>query len=144
MAVVEFRSPEYGCLSGIASRGTSPCPGLLHPGSKLAHRNPWEAIEWASRLPQDRGLPAGTDAFSTWWYAQPASAMNWLSDLPSTDARRQPFFQSAIRSLAHDPQAAEQLAAMIPADRATARSVIETMSLPEDRRAMLLDAIRQR
>jgi len=57
--------------------------------------------------------------------------MQWLRELPSTDARRRPFFQNAVRSLAYDPQAAEQFAAMTAADRAAARSVIETMSLCE-------------
>lgn len=106
--------------------------------------NPAETLEWASRLPEDRGLQAGSDAFYVWRRSQPETAMRWLRELPSTDARRQPFFQSAIRSMANDPQAAEQLAAMTATDRAAARSVIETMSLGEDRRARLLDALRQR
>lgn len=110
----------------------------------MARKNPSEALEWASRLPEERGLQAGSDAFSEWRLSQPEMAMKWLNDLLSTDARRQPFFKSAIQSLAYDPQAAEQLAAMPPADRATARSVIEAMSLPEDRRAKLLDVLRQR
>jgi hypothetical protein len=110
----------------------------------MALKNPAEALEWASRLPEDRGLQAGSDAFYVWRRSQPETAMRWLRELPSTDARRLPFFQSAIRSMANDPQAAEQLAAMTPTDRATARNVIETMSLPEDRRARLLEVIRQR
>jgi len=110
----------------------------------MARKNPAEALEWASRLPEERGLQAGSDAFFEWRRSQPEMAMKWLNDLPSTDPRRQPFFQNTIRSLAYEPQAAEQFAAMTPTDRATARSVIETMSLPEDRRARLLDALRQR
>ena len=70
--------------------------------------------------------------------------MKWLNDLPSNDARRLPYFQSAIRVLAYDPQAAEQLAAVADTDRAAARSVIETMSLPEDRRAKLLEMFKPR
>jgi len=67
--------------------------------------------------------------------------MKWLGDLPAEDARRQPFFESAIRALAYHPQAAEQLAAMSPEDRAVARSVIASMSLPTDRRTRLLDVL---
>ena len=70
--------------------------------------------------------------------------MKWLNGLSTADARREPFFQSAIRGLAYDPQAAEQLAAMTGSDRAAARNVIETMSLPEDRRARLLDMLKPR
>jgi len=110
----------------------------------MARKNPSEALEWDSRLPEDRGLPAGSGAFFEWRRSQPEMAMQWLRELPSTDARRLPFFQNAIRWLAYDPEAAEQLAAMTPTDRATARSVIETMSLPEDRRARLLDVLRKR
>ena len=110
----------------------------------MARKNPSEALESAGQLPEDRGLPSGSDAFGEWRRSLPEIAMKWLNDLPATDVRHQPFFQSAIRSLAHYPQAAEQLAAMTPADRAAARSVIETMSLPEDRRARLLGVIRQR
>jgi hypothetical protein len=110
----------------------------------MAHKNPLAALEWASRLPEDRGLPAGSDALSAWWRAQPASAINWLSDLPSGDARRQPFFDNVIRIIALDPQAADQLAQISVADRSAARSVIEGMSIPEDRRTKLLEVLKPR
>jgi hypothetical protein len=108
----------------------------------MARENPAKALDWASHLPADRGLSAGSEAFSEWRHSQPESAMKWLNDLPLTDARRQPFFENTVRMLVGDPQAAEQLAAMTVADRAAARSVIETMSLPEDRRARLLDVLK--
>ncbi|PYI86172.1 MAG: hypothetical protein DME26_09580 [Verrucomicrobia bacterium] len=111
---------------------------------ELARKNPSEAIEWASRLPEDHGLSAGGEVFSEWRRSQPEAAMKWLNGLSTADARREPFFQSAIRGLAYDPQAAEQLAAMTGSDRAAARNVIETMSLPEDRRARLLDMLKPR
>jgi hypothetical protein len=68
--------------------------------------------------------------------------MKWLNELSTNDARREPFFQSVVRDLAYHPQAAEQLAAMTAPDRAAARSVIESMPLPEDRRTRLLDLLK--
>jgi len=108
---------------------------------ELARNNPAEALQWASHLPEQPAITAGSAAFTEWRNSQPEAAMKWLGDLPAEDARHQPFFESAIRALAYHPQAAEQLAAMTPEDRATARSVIATMSLPADRRARLLDVL---
>ena len=68
--------------------------------------------------------------------------MKWLNELASADPRQQPFLESAIRLLAYDPQAAEQLAQWPVAERATARSVLATMTLPEERRARLLDVLK--
>jgi hypothetical protein len=89
-------------------------------------------------------MSAGSAAFGEWRIAQPDAAMKWWNDLAPDDPRRQPFFESAIRSLAYHWQATEQLAAMNQADRAAARRVIETMTLAEDRRARLLDALKPR
>jgi hypothetical protein len=60
--------------------------------------------------------------------------------VPIPAARR--FFESAVRSITFNPQAAEQLAALSPTERTAARSVIEGMSLPQDRRTRLLDALK--
>jgi hypothetical protein len=143
----EWRNSDPKSMAAfLASPAGEQVPAQVYSilAQSMARKNPAEALEWASRLPEDLGLQAGSDAFYEWRRSQPETAMQWLRELPSTDARRQPFFQSAIRSMAYDPQAAEQLAAMTPTDRATARSVIEAMSLPEDRRARLLEAVRQR
>jgi len=106
---------------------------------QMARRNPAEALDWASRLPGNRGLDAGGEAYAEWRSSQPEAATQWLSGLPADDARREPFFKSVIRALAYNPQASEQLTALTPEERATARSVIESMTtLPEDRRARLL------
>jgi len=110
----------------------------------MARKHPLEALEWTSHLPADHSLSAGSEAFSEWRRSQPGSARRWLNDLPLTDTRRQPFFENAVRMLVHDPQAAEELAAMTGADRAAARSVIETMSLSEDWRARLLEVLKSR
>lgn len=109
---------------------------------ELARRNPAEALQWAQQLPEQQGYTAGGTAFAEWRASQPEAAMNWLNELPPTDKRRQPFLESAIRSLAYHPQAAEQLAAMTPSERATARNVIERMDLAQDRRARLLDVLK--
>jgi hypothetical protein len=101
---------------------------------ELARRNPSDALEWAGRLPAERAISAGSDAFGEWRNSQPEAAMKWLSSLPPNDPRRQPFYEGAIRSLAYHPQAADQLAVMTTSERATARTVIETMPLAEDRR----------
>jgi hypothetical protein len=88
----------------------------------------------------------GSEAFASWRSAQPEAATRWLDALPENDPRRQPYFESAVITLAWgNPQAAEQFAAMTPAERATARSVLEkTTSLPDDRRATLLQALKVR
>ncbi len=110
---------------------------------QMARQKPSEALEWASRLPEDHGLPAGADAFAEWRNSQPEAATKWLNDLAPADPRRMPYFKSAIQTLAYHPQAAEELAAMTGADRAAARGVIESMTLPDDRRARLLEALTQ-
>jgi hypothetical protein len=110
---------------------------------ELARKNPGAALEWAAGLPGERGLSAGAAAFNQWFGAQPAEASRWLRDLPPEDQRRGPFFEKAIFSLAHELRASEVLAAMPPADRNAARSIIEEMALPDNRRGLLLDALSQ-
>jgi hypothetical protein len=109
---------------------------------ELSRKNPQEALAWTSHLPERQGLAAGGDAFAEWRAAQPEAAMDWLNNLPTDDARRKPFFENAIQNVAYNPQAAEQLALMNPTERAVARSVIEKMNLPEDRRARLLAVLK--
>jgi hypothetical protein len=109
---------------------------------ELARKNPADALDWAGRLPGQTALSAGGDAFAEWRNSQPVAAMEWLDKLPTTDKRREVFFKSAIQSLAWQPQAAEQIAAMSPTERATARNVIEQMGLPNDRRERLLGALK--
>jgi len=109
---------------------------------ELARKNISEALEWANHLPDDRKLAAGGEAFAQWRSSQPEAAMKWLADLPLNDTRRPAYFESAIQSLAYHPQAADQLAAMSVSERATARSVIQRMELPQDRRSSLLAALK--
>lgn len=108
---------------------------------EMARRNPSEALEWAGRLPESRRLEAGAEAFAEWRIAQPETALKWLNELPAVDARRQPYFRRALQGLAYDPQTAEQFAALAATDRAAARSAVATMTLPENRRAKLLELL---
>ncbi len=107
----------------------------------LARQNPAESLEWARRLPEERGLSAGGEAFNEWRRFQPESAMKWLNDLPEADPRRPAFFQRVIQSLAYEPQAVEQLTALKPAERTTARDIIAKMTLSGELRSRLLEAL---
>ena len=100
------------------------------------------ALEWASQLPGDRALSVGSEAFVQWQRSQPEEAMRWLKDLPSSDDRREAFFQNAIQAFAHDPHVAERFAALNSGEREAARMVIERMRLAEERRAHLLDILK--
>jgi hypothetical protein len=111
---------------------------------EMARKNPLEALEWAVRLPENRGLSAGAVAFGEWRRSQPDDATKWFNDLPATDSRREPYFKVAISLLVWDTQASQRLAALPVNERAAARGVIETMTLPEDRRAQLLSVLKAR
>jgi hypothetical protein len=109
----------------------------------MARKNPVEALEWAQRLPGKRSISAGGEAYAEWRDAQPEAATEWLNALPADDPRRETFFQTAISLLVHNPQAPAQLAAMSAPERAKARDIIQGLSsLPEDRRARLLSAVK--
>jgi len=107
---------------------------------ELARKGPSAALEWASQLPTEKAFVAGGEVFAEWRSFQPEAAMKWLGALPKNDSRREPFFRQAIQNLAHHPQAAEQLAAMAATERAAALPILESMNLPTDRRARLLEA----
>jgi hypothetical protein len=107
----------------------------------MARQNPLQALDWASQLPPEHGLSAGAAAFAEWRNSQPDAATQWLNGLAPDDPRRQPFFKSAIEMMAWGTQAAAQLAAMTDLDRAAARSIIQGLTLPDDKRARLLEAL---
>ena len=110
----------------------------------MARKNPVEAIQWASQLPSDHSLSAATDAFQEWQRSQPDVARKWVTDLPASDSRRPMLFHTAISTLAHSPDAIEQLATLNLTDRAAAQGIIQNMaSLQEERRARLLTALKQ-
>ncbi len=111
---------------------------------QMVRTTPVAALDWAATLPEARGLTAGAAAFAEWQQSQPDAAMQWLGNLPATDPRRQPFFESMVHSLAYSAQGAEQLSAMSAADQVAAQSVIAKMSLPENTRARLLDSLKPR
>ncbi len=112
---------------------------------QLARNNPLETLDWASHLPAEWALSAASAAFGEWRGSQPDAAVKWLNDLPATEPRRQPCFEASIRILAYDQesQAADQLAALNPADRAAAQHIIEGISsLSSDHRTRLLEALK--
>jgi hypothetical protein len=106
---------------------------------QMARRDPLHALDWAAQLPGNRGASAGGEAYAEWRSSQPEAAAQWLNGLAPDDPRRESFFQTAIRQLAYNPQAPEQLAALSSQERVAARTVIESMTgLEPDRRARLL------
>jgi hypothetical protein len=111
---------------------------------EMARTDAAGALAWANGLSGERAVTVGSDVFASWRSSQPEAASRWFDALPENDPRRQPFFESAVMTLAWgDPQAVQQFAAMTPAERATARSVLEkATSLPDDRRASLLQALK--
>jgi hypothetical protein len=112
---------------------------------QLSRDTPLEAVDWAARLPEQAAVLAGAAAFAEWRGSQPEAASKWLNDLPASDTRKATFFQRAIETLAHHPQAAEQFAAMNEADRSAARSVVEKMpDLTPDRQKALLAVLNRK
>jgi hypothetical protein len=113
---------------------------------EIGRKNPLEALDWASRLPEDRGLKAGADAFAEWRFSQPADAAKWFDALSSSDSRREPYLQSAIERFAWDSKAPEQIATLAASapDRAIAQKVIASLTLSDDRRAKLLQALNEK
>ena len=65
----------------------------LNVARSLVRQSPRDAFAWASRLPTERGLVAGREAFAEWCHAQPELAKRWLSDLSPSDPRRKAFLQ---------------------------------------------------
>src|SRR5206468_930352 len=130
----------------VAAAGSERIPSWTYENlaRELARRNPVETLDWASHLPESGALSAGGAAFAEWRTSQPEAATKWLDELPASDPRRVPYLQNAIRSLAWGSQAAEQLATLPAAERAIARGVIESMNLPEDRRARLLEVVKSK
>ena len=108
----------------------------------MARKNPLDALEWANRLPEERRMNVGNDAFNEWQRSQPEAARDWMNKLPPSDPRREPFFQNVVGAMAYDPRGAEQLAALNASDRAIAEKLIARMVLPEERRTALLSALK--
>src|SRR5262249_32906077 len=108
----------------------------------MARMHPEEALQWAASLPEGRALEAGSGAFGSWHDSQPDAAAAWLEALPANDPRRESFFEKMIQSMAYGSQAAEQLAALSPADKAAAQTIIAKMTLPQEQRTRLLDSVK--
>jgi hypothetical protein len=108
---------------------------------QMARENPLQALDWASQLPQARGLDAGAAAYAEWRNSQPDAATEWFNALAADDPRRQPFFKSAVETMAWGSQAAAQLAAMSDSERVAAKNIIQGLTLPDDKRERLLEAL---
>jgi hypothetical protein len=121
-----------------------PARALSSLAKILARSNPSEALEWAVRLHAEHALSAGTEVFNEWRRSQPESAMQWLRELSPDDPRREPFFVKAVQALAHEPYAAQQMAAMTTSDRAAARALIEAMPMAAEQQLNLLEALQAR
>ena len=129
----------------LASSGSEQIPASVYSNfaRRMARNNPSEALAWANELSGQHAMSAGTEAFNTWLAHQPEPALKWLNSLPADDTRREPFFRSFVQVLPYNSQALAQLTTLTPTERATARDLIQSMSLPEDRRTRLLGMLRQ-
>jgi hypothetical protein len=67
-----------------------------------------------------------------------SAAMQWFTQLPAADARRQPYFSNLLQQLAWDPQATDHFGQLAQLDSTAARSVLQGMALSEDRRTALI------
>jgi erythromycin esterase-like protein len=108
----------------------------------MARKNPLDALDWANRLPEERRINIGNDAFNEWQRSQPEAARDWFNKLPPNDLRRAPFFQNVVSTMANDPRGADQFAALNAADRAAAKKIIAAMIIPEERRTALFNALK--
>jgi hypothetical protein len=108
----------------------------------MARKNPLDALDWANRLPEERRINIGNDAFNEWQRSQPEAARDWFNKLPPNDLRREPFFQNVVSTMANDPRGADQFAALNAADRAAAEKIIAAMIIPEERRTALFNALK--
>jgi hypothetical protein len=126
-----------------ASSDAVPASAYATLAARMVRDNPAGALQWCAGLPGGLALSAGREAFEAWRYLQPDAAMTWLCALPADDPRRPPFFQNAVRFIAYGPQGADVLAALSPADRAAAQTVIDGLSLAPEQRSRLLQALRR-
>ena len=104
----------------------------------LARNDPNQAMDWAQQLPSQLGVSAGSTAFSEWARGQFDNAMQWFNQLPASDARREPFLNTLLQQLAWDPQSDTRFGQIASLSPSVARAAIQTIGLPEDRRAALL------
>jgi hypothetical protein len=130
----------------LASRPAEQIPEFTYStlARSMARRDPAAALSWANGLDDHHKLRTGNEAFSEWMRFQPESARQWLSQLPPSDSRREPFFQNAVSVLAYDPRGSHQFAGFTSSEQLAARAIIEKMSLPEERRRELLNLLPSR
>jgi hypothetical protein len=108
----------------------------------LVRKDPTGGMDWVNAMPEAVRLQAGNRGFAAWRSGQPDAAMNWLASLPNDDPRVNSYLKYTLISLMFDNQAGAQLAAMPLRIRTAARSMIENLGLPPERRAQLLSALK--
>ena len=130
--------------SFLADNGNDKIPDWTYSilARELARKDPVDALRWADEQGPERGIAVGGYAFAEWWEARPDDARKWLDELPANDPRRDAFFEKAVQTMAYDTRGVAQLTALTGNERDTARTVISGMTLPEDRRIRLLEALR--
>lgn len=111
--------------------------------SEMAKANPASAMEWLPGVPAEHQQQATSTVLNTWMSMQPDAATAWVVNLPAGE-RRTTAFKEIARSIAWFPDAwaARMLEALPAADRPLAREAIHSATLPPERRARLLEALR--
>lgn len=104
--------------------------------------DPNETMNWAARLPEQNRIFVGEVAFREWSRWQFESAFQWLGGVSANDPRRQLYFDSAIRAVALEGDAASKFASLNSADRTAARAVVEGLPIPEPQRERLVQALK--
>jgi len=123
-----FRSAQHGGFSPYDDQSCARRVAGELPRAPDGAAQPRRGARLGGRLPGNRALAVGGEAYAEWRNSQPETATQWLNALPANDPRREPFFRCAVWTLAYNPEASEQLAAMTAQERAAARTVIEGMT----------------
>lgn len=140
-----LESDPQSLAAFISTAPSDHIPGHVYSAvvRETARKDPIAALAWVNQLRSEQSVELGSEAFSEWISIQPEAALQWLKDLPGSDQRREPFFRRLIQTLAYDVRATVQLPPMSPVERATAREMIQSMSIPADRRTRLLGMLQQ-
>ena len=64
----------------------------------LVRHDPEAAIDWATRLPEDKVGPAAREVFNRWHQSQPEAARAWLDAVPEAAGERDALARRAARS----------------------------------------------
>lgn len=130
---------------------------LSQAATALASKHPQEALEFASNAPAAQRQAILRDAFGTWSRTQPTAAMEWLRELPASDARRETFYEGALDELTPlsafqgtsgadslEPlrEARKQLARDLATNPAAAQETLQRLNLSDTQRAKVAALLR--